>query len=178
MQQFRIQKKKKKRSTQYFFFFFFFLLMRIPVIIGLCLFLIVMGILGFTPIQLRVNDKILHFTVFFVLSIFLYFLWNMSIRRNLILATTSFLVFAVGSELIQGTLPVTKIMRYIYNIKWVSVYKKYRSFDTHDILANLTGGALGIPISCLTDYWRKIKIKEYEKVVTSEEEEIMIDTLY
>ncbi|RCI03866.1 hypothetical protein CU098_005760 [Rhizopus stolonifer] len=94
-----------------------------------------MGILGFAPIHLseQVNDKILHFFIFFILAVFLYFLWNLSVKRNLILATSSLLVLAIGSEFIQGLLP-------------------YRSFDIYDIIANLLGGITGICLSSLTDY--------------------------
>lgn len=82
--------------------------MRPRVLIALFLFLILMGILGFAPIHLheQVDDKILHFTIFFILACFLYFLWNLSVKRNLILATTLLLILAIGSEFIQGLLPV------------------------------------------------------------------------
>ncbi|GAA5802410.1 hypothetical protein HPULCUR_007875 [Helicostylum pulchrum] len=41
-----------------------------------------MGVLGFAPIKLdqQVNDKLLHFGIFFVLACFLYFLWNLNYR--------------------------------------------------------------------------------------------------
>ncbi|ORE11395.1 hypothetical protein BCV72DRAFT_105615 [Rhizopus microsporus var. microsporus] len=64
-----------------------------------------MGVLGFAPIELNINDKLLHFSLFCILSIFLYFIWNLSLKRNLILGTTSFLTCAIGSEFIQGLLP-------------------------------------------------------------------------
>lgn len=69
-----------------------------------------MGILGFAPIDFheQINDKLLHFSVFFVFAIFLYFLWDLSVKRNVILATSIFLTVAVGSEFIQGLLPVKK----------------------------------------------------------------------
>jgi RsiW-degrading membrane proteinase PrsW (M82 family) len=68
-----------------------------------------MGILGFAPIHLheQINDKILHFSIFFILAVFLYFLWNLSVKRNLILATSILFLLAVGSEFIQGLLPVS-----------------------------------------------------------------------
>jgi RsiW-degrading membrane proteinase PrsW (M82 family) len=71
-----------------------------------------MGVLGFAPIHLheQVDDKVLHFSIFFILAVLLYFLWNLSVNRNMILATTILLVLAVGSEFIQGLLPV----RYLY----------------------------------------------------------------
>ncbi|KAI9245777.1 hypothetical protein BY458DRAFT_528465 [Sporodiniella umbellata] len=125
--------------------------MRIWVLAGLFIFLLLMGLLGFTPIQLNINDKLLHFTVFFILSFFLYFLWNMSIKRNLILGITSFVFIASGSELIQGTLP-------------------YRTFDMYDILANMSG-IVGFPVSYWIDSQNKIV---YEPVT----DEMRMDTVY
>lgn len=77
-----------------------------------------MGVLGFAPIHLheQVNDKILHFSIFFILAVFLYFLWNLSVKRNLILATSILLVLAVGSEFIQGLLPVSVFAQAIMRI--------------------------------------------------------------
>ncbi|KAI8047799.1 hypothetical protein BDF21DRAFT_433992 [Thamnidium elegans] len=114
--------------------------MRPKVLIALFLFLIMMGVLGFAPIKLdqQVNDKLLHFGIFFVLACFLYFLWNLNVKRNLILATSMLLILAIGSEFIQGLLP-------------------YRSFDVQDIIANLTGGITGIIVSSLIDYCIDIK---------------------
>ncbi|KAI8975425.1 hypothetical protein BDF20DRAFT_605963 [Mycotypha africana] len=81
--------------------------MRLKILVALFLFFIVLGVLGFTPIQLyNVNDKILHFVMFFILATFLYFLWNLSIKRNILLATGVFLILAIGSEFLQGLLPV------------------------------------------------------------------------
>jgi RsiW-degrading membrane proteinase PrsW (M82 family) len=82
--------------------------MRPRVLIALFLFLILMGVLGFAPIHLheQIDDKVLHFSIFFILAVLLYFLWNLSVNRNMILATTTLLILAVGSELIQGLLPV------------------------------------------------------------------------
>jgi RsiW-degrading membrane proteinase PrsW (M82 family) len=84
--------------------------MRLRVLIALFIFLILMGILGFAPIHFheQIDDKVLHFSVFFVFAIFLYFLWDLSVKRNLLLATSIFLIVAVGSEFIQGLLPVKK----------------------------------------------------------------------
>ncbi|KAG2228844.1 hypothetical protein INT48_000965 [Thamnidium elegans] len=99
-----------------------------------------MGVLGFAPIKLdqQVNDKLLHFGIFFVLACFLYFLWNLNVKRNLILATSMLLILAIGSEFIQGLLPVN-------------------AFDVQDIIANLTGGITGIIVSSLIDYCIDIK---------------------
>jgi hypothetical protein len=82
--------------------------MRLKVLFGLFFLLLVMGVLGFAPIHLheQINDKALHFTIFFILGVFLYFLWNLSVKRNLMLATGLLLIMAIGSEFIQGLLPV------------------------------------------------------------------------
>lgn len=101
--------KNLKRLVFFFSFSFIHsLIMRIKVLIALFIFLILMGILGFAPIHIheQIDDKILHFSVFFVFAIFLYFLWDLSVKRNLMLATGIFLIVAVGSEFIQGLLPV------------------------------------------------------------------------
>lgn len=78
-----------------------------------------MGVLGFAPIHLheQVNDKILHFSIFFILAVFLYFLWNLSVKRNLILATSILLVLAVGSEFIQGLLPVSTLVQAVARMR-------------------------------------------------------------
>lgn len=84
--------------------------MRPKVLFGLFLFLTLMGFLGFAPIHLdeQVNDKLLHFGIFFILACFLYFVWNLNVKRNLVLAGCTLLILAVGSEFIQGLLPVKK----------------------------------------------------------------------
>jgi len=95
--------------------------MRFRVLVALFLFLVLMGILGFAPIHLheQFNDKVLHFSIFFVLAVFLYFLWNLSVKRNLILATSILLVLAVGSEFIQGLLPVSAYVQSLQRIGYL-----------------------------------------------------------
>ncbi|KAG0167261.1 hypothetical protein DFQ28_000631 [Apophysomyces sp. BC1034] len=100
-----------------------------------------MAILGFAPIQLghRVNDKVLHFSAFFLLGSCLYFLWNLSYKRNLLLASIILFVTAFGSEYLQKLLP-------------------YRTFDIQDIMANLMGGSCGLSCAFVLDYalsWRQ-----------------------
>ncbi|KAI8367510.1 uncharacterized protein BYT42DRAFT_617936 [Radiomyces spectabilis] len=94
-----------------------------------------MAILGFTPINLehRINDKVLHFTSFLILGTCLYFLWNLSYKRNLTLASLILITMSIGSECIQSFLP-------------------YRTFDVNDIIANLLGGACGVACAFLADY--------------------------
>ncbi|KAI8355077.1 hypothetical protein EDC96DRAFT_546188 [Choanephora cucurbitarum] len=109
--------------------------MRLSVLIALFFFLLFMGILGFAPVHLseHINDKVLHFFVFFILSMLLYFLWDLSIKLNTILASSILIIIATGSELIQGLLP-------------------YRTFDLYDILSNILGGLLGVSLSALSQY--------------------------
>ncbi|KAF7732530.1 hypothetical protein EC973_003277 [Apophysomyces ossiformis] len=100
-----------------------------------------MAFLGFAPIQLgdRVDDKVLHFGCFFLLGSCLYFLWNLSYKRNLLLASVILFTAAVGSEYVQGLLP-------------------YRTFDIHDIMANLMGGSCGLACAFVLDFaftWRQ-----------------------
>ncbi|SAM06457.1 hypothetical protein [Absidia glauca] len=100
-----------------------------------------MGILGFAPIHLheRINDKTLHFGTFCILSICLYYLWNLSFRRNLVLAGGILFILTIGSEFLQGLLP-------------------YRTFDWYDILANVLGSLTGLMIALGLDYaWKSRK---------------------
>lgn len=90
--------------------------MRLGILISLFIVMILMAVLGFTPINLnnRVNDKALHFTAFLIFSACLYFLWNLSYRRNLTLTATISLSAAVVSEFIQGLLPVLYLGMHSY----------------------------------------------------------------
>ncbi|KAI8084847.1 uncharacterized protein BX664DRAFT_316372 [Halteromyces radiatus] len=123
-----------------------------------------MGILGFAPIHLheRINDKVLHFGTFCILSVFLYYLWNLSFRRNLILTTIILFALTIGSEFIQGLLP-------------------YRSFDWYDILANILGSFCGLMLAFLMDYlWtaRKAQLgRSGGKQIALEQQALMMDDL-
>ncbi|KAI8330451.1 hypothetical protein BC941DRAFT_475563 [Chlamydoabsidia padenii] len=100
-----------------------------------------MGILGFAPIHLheRINDKVLHFGTFCILSICLYYLWNLTFKRNLILTGSILFFLTIGSEFIQGLLP-------------------YRTFDWYDILANVLGSLTGLMMALGLDYaWKSRK---------------------
>ncbi|KAI8070477.1 hypothetical protein BC940DRAFT_296212 [Gongronella butleri] len=109
--------------------------MRLQVLVVIFFLLILMGVLGFAPIHMHenVNDKVLHFMTFCILSICIYYLWNLSFQRNLALTGGVLLVMAIGSEFIQGLLP-------------------YRTFDVWDIVANLSGGSTGLAIAFGLDY--------------------------
>ncbi|KAI9027246.1 hypothetical protein CLU79DRAFT_833170 [Phycomyces nitens] len=99
-----------------------------------------MGVLGFAPINLeeKINDKVLHFFSFFLLGSCLYYVWNLSYRRNVLFAAIILLFAAVISECVQGLLP-------------------YRTFDFNDIFANVAGGGCGIGLSFLLDYFITMK---------------------
>lgn len=92
--------------------------MRLRILIVLFFLLIVLAILGFAPIQLggRVNDKVLHYTAFLILGICLYFLWDLSYKRNLLLASVILFSAAIVSECVQGLLPVGNVHVHIYFI--------------------------------------------------------------
>ncbi|ORX53132.1 hypothetical protein DM01DRAFT_1383751 [Hesseltinella vesiculosa] len=109
--------------------------MRLQVLVVIFFLLILMGILGFAPIHVHehVNDKVLHFMTFCILSVCLYYVWNLSFQRNLLLATSIMLVMSIGSEFIQDLLP-------------------YRTFDVWDIVANLLGSGLGLILAFGLDY--------------------------
>ena len=84
--------------------------------------------LGFTSIQIpQVNDKILHFLTFFVLTVDFYWILDTTRRRtlNLTLVIITF-GFGIGSEAVQGLLP------------------NGRQFDPVDITANLAGSLLAL----------------------------------
>ncbi|KAI8140822.1 hypothetical protein BJV82DRAFT_191800 [Fennellomyces sp. T-0311] len=110
--------------------------MRLRILIVLFFLLLLLGILGFAPINLhdKINDKVLHFSAFLILGVCLYFLWNLSYKRNLLLASVVLFSMAVFSECIQGLLP-------------------YRTFDGYDILANVMGGISGLATAFIVDYF-------------------------
>ena len=86
--------------------------------------------LGLAPLQIpQVNDKLLHFLTFFVLTLTFYWILDTTRRRtlNLTLILITFCL-GLGSEILQGLLP------------------NDRKFDPLDIAANLVGSlsALGL----------------------------------
>ncbi|KAI1842374.1 hypothetical protein JX266_011415 [Neoarthrinium moseri] len=89
------------------------------------------GYVGLSSLQLGayVNDKVLHFLTFFILTIVFYWIIDTNRRRTLNLTlVVCTLVGGVGSEFVQGWLP------------------NGREFDLYDIVANVAGslGALGL----------------------------------
>ncbi|KAG2226209.1 hypothetical protein INT45_003354 [Circinella minor] len=110
--------------------------MRLRILLILFFLLLLLGILGFAPIDLhdKISDKVLHFSAFTILAICLYFLWDLSYKRNLALSAIVLYSIAIMSECIQGLLP-------------------YRTFDGYDILANLMGGSIGLLSAFAIDYF-------------------------
>jgi len=91
--------------------------------------LLIAGYAGLTSLQLGqyVNDKVLHFGTFFLLTIVFYWILDTNRRRtlNLTLTICTF-VLGVGSEVLQGFLP------------------NGREFDFYDIVANIIGSLAGL----------------------------------
>ena len=72
-----------------------------------------------------VNDKLLHFGMFFLMSFSAYWILDLSRRRAIQLTSAVMLVGSIGSEFAQSLLTT-------------------RQFDTKDIAANLVGSACGV----------------------------------
>ncbi|KAI9301056.1 hypothetical protein BJ944DRAFT_208274 [Cunninghamella echinulata] len=135
--------------------------MRVGVLIVLFFLLCIMGILGFAPISVHeyINDKLLHFSTFCILGICLYYLWNLSYRRNFILASVILFAISFGSEFVQGLLP-------------------YRTFDWYDILANIIGSSVGLLIAFIMDYtWttRKERIRRQGGTKVAKDQRALMD---
>jgi glycopeptide antibiotics resistance protein len=114
--------------------------MRIGVAFVVLLFVGYLAVIGFNrnediqswiPGFLR-YDKALHFTAFSILSFGIYFVWKRSRTKNVVLTGTIAYSVSVISECVQALVP-------------------YRSFDLHDIIANLLGTTLGLGIAVCID---------------------------
>jgi len=120
------------------------------------LLLLAAAYLGLSTIQINViNDKVLHFFTFFLLTLCFYWVVEASRRRalnfTLVVCTV---VLGVGSEVVQGFVP------------------NDRSFDFYDILANIVGSLAALGICS----WyhkgmleRKRRAKQYH-ILTGDEE--------
>lgn len=96
----------------------------------------VLAILGFTPLALPINDKVLHFIAFALITITFFFSfdagdWSWNARATAIICGC---FGAVGSEFVQGLLP-------------------YKQFDSFDIIANIAGHILALSGSILVEIW-------------------------
>jgi len=128
--------------------------------LALCL---ISAYLGFSNLQTPVNDKLLHFLTFFLLTLCFYWILEASRRRvvnfTLVICT---LAGGIGSEFVQ------------------SAVNPARQFDPFDILANLTGSGLAL-ILC-TWYHRRMMerkrlAKSYQPVATADNREVENDVV-
>ncbi|KAG9248252.1 hypothetical protein BJ878DRAFT_71195 [Calycina marina] len=104
---------------------------RLPFAAAFLFLSLVAGYAGLSALQVDalVNDKVLHFITFFVLTTCFYWILDTSRRRTLnITSLTCTGVLGIGSEILQGFLP------------------NGRAFDFYDIAANIFGslGALAL----------------------------------
>ncbi|KAK2015444.1 VanZ like family protein [Colletotrichum eremochloae] len=110
--------------------------------------LLIAGYAGLTSLQLGqyVNDKVLHFGTFFLLTIVFYWILDTNRRRtlNLTLTVCTF-VLGVGSEFLQGFLP------------------NGRDFDFYDIVANVIGSLAGVGL-CSWYHKRMLERKRRTKM--------------
>ncbi|MCJ1454690.1 hypothetical protein MMC28_005043 [Mycoblastus sanguinarius] len=106
---------------------------RLPFASAFALLLLGSAYLGFTSVQVpQVNDKVLHFLTFFLLTITFYWVLDTSRRRTLNLTLIVVTVFlGLGSEALQGLLP------------------NGRLFDPLDIAANIVGSILALGLCTL-----------------------------
>jgi len=115
---------------------------------------------GLTSLQVDaiVNDKVLHFLTFFILTTCFYWILDTSRRRSLnftLLVCTG--VLGVGSEFLQGLLP------------------NGRQFDFYDIVANVAGSLAAIGLSTwyhMRMLERKRLAKQYQVVPGDEEHDL------
>ncbi|TDZ34960.1 Uncharacterized protein C8034_v011537 [Colletotrichum sidae] len=109
--------------------------------------LLVAGYAGLTSLQLGqyVNDKVLHFITFFLLTLVFYWILDTNRRRtlNLTLTVCTF-VLGVGSEFLQGFLP------------------NGREFDFYDIVANIVGSLASLGL-CSWYHKRMLERKRRSK---------------
>lgn len=116
------------------------------------LLLLLAGYAGLTSLQLDslpVNDKVLHFVTFFLLTVVFYWILDTSRRRalNLTLATCT-AVGGVGSEFLQALLP------------------NGREFDLIDLAANVAGSLAGVGL-CSWYHRRMLERKRRTKNYTA-----------
>jgi len=117
---------------------------RKPFALAFALVLVLCALLGFAPSSSSPSaalpahsDKALHAAAFFLTTLFFYWILDTTRRRvaQLTFATCT-LGLGVGSEVVQGWLPI------------------HRPFDPYDILANFVGSALAL--SACTWYHKRM----------------------
>ncbi|CAM1503854.1 Fc.00g014450.m01.CDS01 [Cosmosporella sp. VM-42] len=121
---------------------------RLPFAGVFLLLLVLAAYAGFTTLQLGqyVNDKLLHFITFFVLTVVFYWVVDTNRRRTLNMTlVVCTLVLGVGSEFVQSFLP------------------NDRDFDLYDIVANVVGSLVGAAI-CTWYHKRMLERKRQRKL--------------
>jgi len=133
---------------------------RLPFAGAFLFFVATAGYAGLSSLQVdsRINDKVLHFVTFFVLTTCFYWILDTSRRRSLnftLLVCTGLL--GVGSEFLQWFLP------------------NGREFDVYDIVANIAGSLAAIGLSTwyhMRMLERKRLAKHYQVVPGEEDVEL------
>ncbi|KAI1210208.1 uncharacterized protein F4807DRAFT_73090 [Annulohypoxylon truncatum] len=103
------------------------------------------GYAGLSSLQLDtiVNDKVLHFITFFLLTVAFYWIIDTNRRRTLNLtAVVCTICLGVGSEFLQGFLP------------------NGREFDPYDIVANVVGSVLALGLCS----WYHLRMLERKRL--------------
>ncbi|KAH8174769.1 vanZ like family protein [Sarocladium implicatum] len=120
---------------------------RLPFAGVFLLLLLIAGYAGLTPLQLGqyIDDKLLHFITFFLLTIVFYWVVDTNRRRTLNMTLmVCTLLLGVGSEFLQGFLP------------------NGRDFDLYDIAANVIGSLAGLGL-CTWYHKRMLERKRQRK---------------
>ncbi|PMD67305.1 uncharacterized protein K444DRAFT_658386 [Hyaloscypha bicolor E] len=133
---------------------------RLPFAGAFLFFVATAGYVGLTSLQVDtiVDDKILHFLTFFILTTCFYWILDTSRRRSLnftLLICTG--VLGIGSEFLQDIL------------------QNGRKFDFYDIVANITGSLAAIGLSTwyhMRMLERKRLAKQYQVVPGEEDLEL------
>ncbi|KAI9839063.1 MAG: hypothetical protein M1838_004406 [Thelocarpon superellum] len=129
---------------------------RLPFAGAFLVLLLVSAYVGLTSLQITlVNDKVLHFVDFFVLTLCFYWVLDTTRRRvlnfTLVVCTA---ILGLGSEVVQGLLPNGRV------------------FDVYDILANVLGSLAALAL-CSWYHKRMLDRKRQSKhyhMVPGEEE--------
>jgi glycopeptide antibiotics resistance protein len=87
----------------------------------------------YLPIQ---NDKVLHFFGFLILTMLVYYCWELStVYKNIMITSFILFIISVVSEIVQGLFT-------------------FRVFDVQDIIMNLLGSFCGIVLTLVFDKFK------------------------
>ncbi|KAK4192195.1 hypothetical protein QBC35DRAFT_484544 [Podospora australis] len=135
---------------------------RLPFAGVFTLLLLTAGYAGLSSLQVNavINDKLLHFLTFFLLTVVFYWVVDTNRRRtlNLTLFLCTFCL-GVGSEFLQALLP------------------NGREFDLYDVIANLVGSLTGVAL-CSWYHKRMLERKRTRKYTAVPGEEGDDDVLH